>query len=100
MFDDAPLIGEPTTVKVVLHDVGIREHAFAPPEPNRTPMQRTQDEVLDNAEVDAVIAQEATTRALAWMEVITTLPKELRDNLPVLLNKLTERIAEERRLRQ
>ena len=113
VFDDTPIIGdphvprtskgEPTTVKVVLHDVGIKGDGlptYAPPEPSRTPMQRTQDEILDKAVVAVVTAQEAADEALAWMEVIITLPKELRHNLPALLTDLGTLISEERRLRQ
>ncbi len=101
-FDD-----EPTTVKLV--DVAAYVEAGGPtgtiefdtaPSPSRTPMQRTQDEVLDNAEKGVTVAQQATTETLEWMEVITTLPKELRHNLPALLTDLGTLINEERRLRQ
>jgi len=86
-----------TTVKVITEGEGIE---YEPPPPSRTPMQRTQDEILDNAVVAAVAAQEAADEALAWMEVIITLPKELRHNLPALLTELGTLISEERRLRQ
>ena len=105
-FDD-----EPTTVRIVETEahhrdgsVTVIQHGqeieYEPPPPSRTPMQRTQDEVLDNAVVAVVIAQGAADEALEWMEVITTLPKELRHNLPALLTDLGTLISEERRLRQ
>ncbi len=105
-FDD-----EPTTVKIIETEAHHRDGTvtviqhdedfhYEPPPPSRTPMQRTQDEVLDAAVVAVVIAQEAADEALEWMEVITTLPKELRHNLPALLTDLGTLINEERRLRQ
>ena len=100
-FDD-----EPTTVKLV--DVADFAEAggppgtieFVTPSPSRTPQQRTQDDILDSAVVAVVTAQEAADEALDWMEVIVTLPKELRHNLPALLTDLGTLINEERRLRQ
>ena len=85
------------TVTVIQHGEGIE---YEPPPPSRTPMQRTQDDILNQAVVAVVTAQESADEALAWMEVITTLPKELRHNLPALLTDLGTLINEERRLRQ
>ena len=96
MNEDPLLDDDPTTVKLVTNE----DFHYEPPPPSRTPMQRTQDEVLDSAEADQIVASEAANKSLEWMEVITTLPKELRHNLPALLTDLGTLINEERRLRQ
>ncbi len=72
---------------------------FHPPSAGRTPMQKTQDEVLDKAETHATSAFEEATESLAWLDLLVDLPKELRHTLPKLLGELQELIQNERRLR-
>ena len=72
---------------------------FHPPPEGRTPMQKTQDEVLDQADSHATSAFEEATESLAWLELLVDLPKELRHTLPKLLGELQELIQNERRLR-
>ena len=93
LFDD-----DRTTVRIV--DPDREDFHYEPPPPSRTPQQRTQDEILDQAERGVIVAQGATTETLEWMDLLTDLPKELRHNLPALLNDLGTLINEERRLRQ
>ena len=73
---------------------------FHPPPEARTPMQKTRDEIFDNADKDAITARETATSSLAWLELIVDLPRDLRHNLPKLLADLQVLIHDERRLRQ
>ncbi len=81
-------------ISAARHDPG-----FHPPSEGRTPMQKTQDDVLDQADSHATSAFEEATESLAWLELLVDLPKELRHTLPKLLGELQELIQNERRLR-
>ena len=72
---------------------------FHPPSAGRTPMQKTQDEVLDKAETHATTSASEATDSLAWLSLLVDLPHDLRHDLPTLLTRLQELIQNERRLR-
>ena len=103
---DPLLDDKPTTVRLVETgdgrpiDVETGEPpVYEPPPLSRTPMQKTQDDIFDKAELATTTAQEAAAEALAWLDLLVELPKELRDNLPALLTHLSTLISEQRRLR-
>ncbi len=97
LVEDAVPDDDPTTVRIVDAGEGVE---YAPPPPSRTPMQRTQDEVLDKAEIHATTASDEVTDSLAWLSLLVELPHDLRHDLPTLLTRLGELIQNERRLRQ
>ena len=95
--DAVPDVDDNPTVRIVDAGEGVE---YAPPPPSRTPMQRTQDDILDNAEESHKMAAKEVDVALDWLDLLVDLPTELRHKLPALLNDLGTLIDEERRLRQ
>ncbi len=101
------LLDDHNTVRIVDGDetqealISAARHGpdFHPPPAGRTPMQKTQDEILDNADADAKVAQAANATSLAWLSLLVDLPHDLRHDLPTLLTRLGELIQNERRLR-
>ena len=104
--EEARLLADHGTVRVVgsgerwtMAQYADEQDSESEPPEDRTPMQKTQDEIFDNADKDAIIALETATSSLAWLELLVELPKDLRHGLPQLLDALQVLIHEERRLR-